>query len=385
MFELKNINLKRIKGRKITKKVAAFAIASTILCSASGCTDESESKNSSSVNEPQVSISTSFDADKIQNSGQISEEVMASLMNTQYGLMYYIQNYTDFSNGYQEYGTSKVCDYLVNLTNEQQEAIYNCAYHLNCHLNSSNNEEAKKELEAAMKEIKKFYGDKRPVEVIRDILGKFLPKGSNITVSNDNQYLVNKKGEVAPISIIKTALGYSNYVENSEIDYFSFDTLMRKGYAYGTGEVSEELENINIVVDLCGVYTYDPMVEFKTSAGYSYLTNEKMYKDVLNFNGAYEAMDSVGLFDGITVRYKGEGRFDVRVNNKSFYTIDGEIDADLVGDLGSILYTYNGHVFEGDTISSKNLKDTGYLDKVVYYPIIADSIVNEEKEKVKGM
>lgn len=367
MFELKNINLKGIKGKKITKKVAAFAIASTILCSVSGCTDESENKNSSSVNESQVSISTSFDASKITK-GKISEEVLKDLYSLN-GLMDIIEG---------KYNLDK----MSVLSDKQINALNECAKHLGLHLNATDEEVAKNELDEVAESIEKFYDGKRPVDVIRGILKQLLPEGSNISVSKDNQCLENKKGVISPISIIKQVIGAGNFIENYDVDYSMFQLLICQGYVYGTGNISNEINNIDCLIRVCRVYTSDKLVEFKANTGYSYLGNLEMFKGVNYISGGYEAMYNAGMFDQITAVYAGDGCFNIKVGNQKFYNVD---DEDLVGELGGVLNMTKGSINKGDIISNKELKMTNLIQNVVF-SVVADDIINEiEKGKQKTL
>lgn len=355
-----------IKNGKIVRKSLTIISALAIAGSASGCMDESSKDNNNSQNS---SISKSYrndrkyDATKIKNNGTISEAVLADL--------YASSGLIDVMNG--KYNL----DEIKSLNANQKSAIYEIAEHLKKHLNASDKDSAKKELDEIIKAIGNFYGEKGIIETMNDILYNSLPTGSNITteqISPGQIEFVNEKGIVSPISVVKNSLGYGNAIEASFFDHYSLAYLMNQGYACGTGEVSEELDNIVVLIHICKAYGEDGLKEFKDRNNNSYLGNKKMFADVLSYPGAYEAMLDGGIYDNFNVVSVFGGNFDVKVGNQLFYTINIDENETVVEELS---------LLNKKEISSDELKKNSLMDDVVLaLPKSYESEQNKVRQKV---
>lgn len=352
--------VKLIKNGKIVPKSLAILTALALAGSTSSCSEESaKDNNQNSSISKSYENDRKYDATKIKNNGTLSDAVLADL--------YASSGLIDVMNG------NYNLDEIKCLSDTQKTAIYEIAKHLNKHLNASNEDSAKKELDEIIKNIGDFYGEKGTKEVMNDILSNFLPKGSNITtekVSVNQIEFVNEKGVVSPISVVKDSLGY-NAIETSYFDHYSCAYLMYQGYAYGTGEVSEELDNIIIALHECVTYTNDSLIEFKDKKDHSYLGCKKMFADVLSYPGAYEAMFDGGIFDNFNVVSTFGGNFDVKADDQLFYTITIDDNADVVAELSKL---------NDKNISSDELKQSDLMDDVI---LSLPLVYEHDKQNVK--
>lgn len=325
MLNLNEENLKRIKGVNLMKSATALMLSATMLTMAS-C-----GENTKNNDESKSSFGISIDASKIKNNGSINEEVLKDLYSA-YGFMDLIEGKYDL-------------DEMKVYSNNQKKAIYEIAKHLELHLNASDKEIAKKELIEVAKYIEEFYGDKNTVEVMREILSKLLPE--DVHVSKDNKRLENKNGEVLPLGMNEGIF---------DMDYFVLFTLLTQGYAYGYGEISEEIENINLLISSCGIFR-DSLLKFTNNNGQSYLADKRIFVNVLSNNEMYDKLYNEGIFDNFNVVFNDNGDFDIRVGNQKFYTLTFEENENVVSQISGYL--------NDNKISSDVLKNSGMIRMII--------------------
>ena len=317
--------IKGIKGFNLVKSATALMLSATMLTMA-GC-----GENTKNNSESKSSFGISFDASKIKNNGSISEEVLKDLYSA-YGFMDLIEGKYDL-------------DEIKVYNNNQKKAIYEIAKHLELHMNASDKTIAKNELDEVVKYIKEFYGNKSATEVMRDILSKLLPDG--IQASKNNKYLEDDNGEVLLLGVNEGII---------DMDYFVLFTLFTQGYAYGYGEISEEIENINLLISSCGIFK-DSILKFTNNKGQTFLADKRIFGNVLSNNGMYDKFYNDGIFDNFNIVYNDNGDFDVRVGNQKFYTLTYDKNENVVSKLAG--YLDNGK------ISNNTLKNAGLIQMIV--------------------
>jgi len=337
MSKLYITNLGRIKKGKLFKKGLALLTAITIAGGVSGCTNE----GSNTDNESQISIITSFDADEIKNDGTIDENIFNDLYES-YGFMDLIQNNYDL-------------DYFQCFNDKQKESLNECAECLKLYINASDEEMSKKALDKVLKAIEKFYDGKSPVEVMQEVLSYYIP--GDIRVSYDNDHLENDYGEVSSISIFKHKVSNDDSVQEGAFDFYKLYMLMCKGTLSNMNGVSGAIYNINNMLHVCGVFTDNPLHEFKDKNNKSYLANKLMLAELITINGAYDVMYDAGIFDNMSVAYLGGEYLDVMVDGLTFSKIFCDVNDEVVN--------YLVNFIEDDEITCESLKENGLTTLVL--------------------
>ena len=340
---------------KILPKVLSLLTAGVTLCSVSGC--KKNDKRIIYVQEVSYSSKSSLpeEYEVIKNKKKLSDELINLINSYDDGLIYYMNNYTDFSNGYVLFESVDDCIYFSNLSSNQKKAIYDFSY--------------------SYYEYLKYFQN-NDIEEVQTYITRMVNKSREFSSISILRYSVNERLKDDSYNYLFNQDNVLPLIESD--DYNDYITILNKNTIFRNNKklsidnlkgdiIDKEIAESILCIHLLFKYSIDPLFALKCEDGKTYLAN---LSDLYNYSKNNNDKNIINL------SLEKEG-------NRWFLKVDNDIFKIVKTNSLNAYLTETSNKYHKDSFSYKEMIEYGLLQMVLEDQEVLDYSSHDEQSDIE--